>query len=368
MTQNSQSMTLSKDVSTKLPIFQVLGNQLPESFKTPEAKKTGSKLMFWLLFAGMIYGFVKILPIILASTWMAVKIALCIAVLTIFVIAYPHVVNLLHRLGRVLNKKGEIGIAKKFHMETLRNLEEDADDTYKKVRTRITQVEGVRTDMITSAEADNKSAEEKFEHVRKLTEDAGKEDQKAINFQKELNHEKSRQAERRANELRQNASILKLEGESTMETARSYAQYANEFGKAIEILRDNESAAKIFKNALSSSIRIIEKKLEATDKMKAATDGIADIFGFKNKWEFQVAMDAAQSKISNNIASIKRNLEFVNENNLTSLKTASQSELETFVQKIDSGHMKKLNVAEITDPHYELSKEEKPDSSFNILN
>jgi hypothetical protein len=83
----------------------------------------------------------------------------------------------------------------------------------------------------------------------------------------------------------------------------------------IEVLKDNESAARIYVSTLDSSISILQKKMEATQKMKNATEGLADVFNIKDGWVFQEAMSAATQAISQNIASIRSNLEFLDQNN-----------------------------------------------------
>jgi hypothetical protein len=158
------------------------------------------------------------------------------------------------------------------------------------------------------------------------------------------------------------------EGEAEEHNARSYAQYANQFSKVIEVLKDNESAARIYVSTLDSSISILEKKLEATQKMKNATEGLADVFNIKEGWVFQEAMSAATQAISQNIASIRSNLEFLDQNNnVTVGGTPSQEELEAFVKKVDERNLTKLNVSMIGSSNYELKNEEKIDKGFKLL-
>ena len=136
----------------------------------------------------------------------------------------------------------------------------------------------------------------------------------------------------------------------------------------MEVLKDNESAARIYVSTLDSSISIISKKLEATQKMKNATDGLADVFNIKDGWAFQEAMNAATGAISQNIASIRSNLDFLDQNNnITVGGTPTQGELEEFIRKVDERNLNVLNVTQMADASYELKPEEKVDKGFTLL-
>jgi len=137
----------------------------------------------------------------------------------------------------------------------------------------------------------------------------------------------------------------------------------------IEVLKDNESAARIYVSTLDSSISILQKKMEATQKMKNATEGLADVFNIKDGWVFQEAMSAATQAISQNIASIRSNLEFLDQNNnITVGGTPSQQELEEFVKRVDERNLTILNVPMIAGSNYDLKPEEKFDKGFSLLN
>ena len=93
---------------------------------------------------------------------------------------------------------------------------------------------------------------------------------------------------------------------------------------------------------------IISKKLEATQKMKNATDGLAEVFNIKDSWVFQEAMNAATGAISQNIASIRSNLDFLDQNNNITVGGApTQGELEEFIQKVDQRNLKMLALPDV---------------------
>jgi hypothetical protein len=95
---------------------------------------------------------------------------------------------------------------------------------------------------------------------------------------------------------------------------------------------------------------------------------LADVFNIKEGWVFQEAMSAATQAISQNIASIRSNLEFLDQNNnVTVGGTPSQEELEAFVKKVDERNLTKLNVSMIGSSNYELKNEEKIDKGFKLL-
>ena len=102
--------------------------------------------------------------------------------------------------------------------------------------------------------------------------------------------------------------------------------------------------------------------------MKNATDGLADVFNIKDGWAFQEAMNAATGAISQNIASIRSNLDFLDQNNNITVGGApSQGELEEFIRKVDERNLKVLNVTQMADSSYELKPEEKIDKGFTLL-
>lgn len=203
---------------------------------------------------------------------------------------------------------------------------------------------------------------------KRFTAEAANLDEKSKEETSKNNAEKANAYARDAKETRTKAFLLGKEGESEEQNARSYVQYANQFAKVLEVLKDNESAARIYVSTLDSSISIISKKLEATQKMKNATDGLADVFNIKDGWAFQEAMNAATGAISQNIASIRSNLDFLDQNNnITVGGTPTQGELEEFIRKVDERNLNVLNVTQMADASYELKPEEKVDKGFTLL-
>ncbi|MNT72350.1 hypothetical protein D3C72_2109390 [compost metagenome] len=72
--------------------------------------------------------------------------------------------------------------------------------------------------------------------------------------------------------------------------------------------------------------------------------------------------------ISQNIADIRSNLEFLDQNNSVTVGgTPTQEELNNFIQKVDERNLKMLNVSNIADANYELKPEQKVDKGFSIL-
>ena len=79
-------------------------------------------------------------------------------------------------------------------------------------------------------------------------------------------------------------------------------------------------------------------------------------------------MSAATSAISQNIASIRSNLEFLDQNSAVTIGgTPSQQELDAFMSRIENSHLQKLNVAEVASSGYELNEAEKVDKGFTLL-
>jgi hypothetical protein len=372
MENQTKSLTIDKRTLpselTQLPIFQVIGNQLPTNLQTPEAKKTISKVFFWAGLAAGGYAFFKALPSLIyyaeKSIWM---IALSI-VLVVLIMLYPKIVSLLHTLGRVLLFKGEKAIVRNNPIATLQLLHQDAQDTMKKVKDKIASVDGVRINMIDEAERSKVESEKRYSQMKSLTEEAGNLEKEGADMETKGYAEKANARKREAKEARVNATLRMEEGKAFEQTARSYAQYGNQFAKVMEVLKDNESATRIYVNALGSTITIVSKKMEATDKMRSATEGLADVFQIQDGWKYQQAMDAATGLISQNIGKIRSNLQFLDENKSVTIgSNVSQSELESFVKQIDGGRLNTLNVGAMTDASYEMKDAERVDKGFNIL-
>ncbi len=367
--KTSLQTTLSSNSEfSSLPIFKVIGNQLPAVVKTPEAKKTIAQLFFWAALLGGGFAFFKALPTLISYASQTIWFIVLSILIIVLIMLYPKIVNLLHTLGRTLLFKGEKSIVRGNPITTLQLLYEDAKDTMKKVKDKIASVDGVRINMIDEAERSKAESEKRYSLMKMLTEEAGTLEKESIDFEQKGYAEKSNAKKREAKEARVNASLRMEEGKAFEQTARSYTQYGNQFGKVMEVLKDNESATRIYVNALGSTITIVSKKLEATNKMRSATEGLAEVFNIKDGWKYQEAMDAATSLISQNIGKIRSNIEFLDENKSVTIgNNVSQSELESFVKQIDNGRLNTLNIAEMSDSSYILSDEQKVDKGFNIL-
>jgi predicted nucleic acid-binding protein len=247
-------------------------------------------------------------------------------------------------------------------------LHHDAKDTLKKVREKIASVDGVRVNMIDEAVKAKDDSERKYSQVKSLTEEAAQLEKEATDFDQKGHTDKSNALKRQAKETRVNATLRLEEGKASEQNARQFTQYGNQFAKVLEVLKDNESASRIYVNAMGSTITIVAKKMEATSKMSSATEGLADVFQIKDGWKYQQAMDAATTLISQNIGRIRSNLDFLDQNqSITVGSSVSQSDLESFVKQIDAGRLETLNVVEMSDASYELSSEQKADKGFNIL-
>lgn len=370
MSNQSNALTvIPTELKNQLPIFQVLGDKLPAPLKTEEGKKTVASVFYWALILGGAWWFFTNVDTLLAYAQKSVLFVVFSIILVVLLLLMPRIVSVLHRLGRTLLFKSEKSIVRSNPVTALQLLLNDAKDTLKRVKEKIAHVDGVRIDMIQSGTQSQKTAEDKYALVKRLVADASKQEEQSIEAGKANNIEKANDLNRIAKETRTKAFLFGKEGEAEEHNARSYAQYANQFAKVIEVLKDNESAARIYVSTLDSSITILRKKMEATQKMKHATEGLADVFNIKDGWVFQEAMSAATQAISQNIASIRSNLEFLDQNNnITVGGTPSQQELEAFVKKVDERHLTVLNVPMIASSNYDLKDEEKVDKGFSLLN
>jgi hypothetical protein len=366
---NNALTVIPAELKNQLPIFQVLDDKLPAPLKTEQGKKTMASIVFWALILGGGYWFFKNVDTLLAYAQKSVLFVVFSVILVVLLLLAPKIISVLHRLGKTLLFKSEKSIVRSNPITALQMLLNDAKDTLKRVKEKISHVDGVRIDMIQSGTQSQKVAEDKYSLVKRLVTDASKQEEMSQEAGKQGQIEKANDLNRVAKETRTKAFLLGKEGEAEEQNARSYAQYANQFSKVIEVLKDNESAARIYVSTLDSSISILRKKMEATQKMRNATEGLADVFNIKDGWVFQEAMSAATQAISQNIASIRSNLEFLDQNNnITVGGTPSQQELEAFVKRVDERHLTKLNVPMIASSNYELKEEEKIDKGFTLLN
>lgn len=361
--------TIPAELKNQLPIFQVLGDKLPAVIKSVAGNKKIASVFYGALLLGGSFWFFKNIDTLLQYAQKSVLFIIFSIVFVVLLLLSPRIVSVLHRLGTILLFKSEKSIIRKNPIEALQLLLQDAKDTLKRVKDKITHVDGVRIDMIQSGTQSQATAEEKYNLVKRLTAETSKIEEKAAEAGSKGNTEEANNFTREAKEMRTRAFLLGKEGEAEEHNARNYAQYANQFAKVMEVLKDNESAARIYVSTLDSSITILQKKMEATRKMKNATEGLADVFNIKDGWVFQEAMSAATQAISQNIASIRSNLEFLDQNNNITVGGApSQAELEDFVRKVDDRNLTKLNVSMMGNSNYELKPDEKTDKGFSILN
>ncbi len=369
MKENYGSKTiLPTDVSSQLPIFQILGNQLPEKLQTPEAKKTMGKIAFWVVaILGMVLLY-RITPTLVDMAGQLLVLAGYALALIVIAIIAPPAIRLFNSWCELAFVRQETRLNRMYGIERLDLSLREVQEVQKQVRSKITEVEAVRVDVLTSGKSAEKEADEKLQAMERLTKAAGEYEKLAADFRGKGNEEEANRQNRLAKETRISAATKKSEYESARELASFFAQFGNQSGKALEILKDNESAGRIYIDLLSSSIKIIRKKLDATNKMNAATKGLADIFQVKDKWQFQVAMEAVQFQISSNVAGIRRNLEFLNQSRIDNIVTQpSQDDLENFIKGLKSGSMKKLNVQQVADPSHTLTTDERVDPAFSII-
>ncbi len=369
MSESTSALTtIPAGLKSQLPIFQVLGDKLPAPMKTPEGKKIISNIFFWALVLGGSFWFFKNLDTLLAYAQKSILFVMYGILLIVLLLLAPKIISALNRLGTTLLFKSEKSIIRNNPVIALQMLLNEAKDTLKRVKEKIAHVDGVRIDMVQSGTQAQQTAQEKYTLVKRLVADAGKSEELATQATQQNNAEKANDLARTSKETRTKAFLLGKEGEAEEQNARSYAQYANQFSKVIEVLKDNESAARIYVSTLDSSISILQKKLEATQKMKNATEGLADVFNIQDGWVFQEAMSAATQAISQNIASIRSNLEFLDQNNnITVGGTPTQADLEDFVKKVDDRHLTMLNVPLVGSAGYDLTKEDKVDPGFSLL-
>lgn len=356
---------ITEDVKSQLPIFQLLGNQLPAKMQAPEAKKTAGKVIYWSALAAIVYFFFANISTLLEFAAKSVLFVVLGIVLFVLISLAPQIIGFLNRIGRTMLFKGEQDFVSKNPVASLKLLMADMRDTLKKIKDKIISVEAVKIDMEQNAETQRQEAVLKAKQVEGLKKAMDELEKEIPGLKASGQIEEASKKQRKVNELKGTIQARMAEGNAAEQLSKQYIQYANQFGKVVEVLKDNESGATIYYQATNSSVNIIEAKLNATGKMRKATEGIADVFNIKDGWVFDTAMSAATAQISQNLATMKNNLENVAMNQTFVPGQLDTADVDAFLKRSES--LKTLNIQEITDPSHQLTAEEKVDKAFNIL-
>jgi hypothetical protein len=359
-----------------LPIMQFIGDSLPAPMQTPEAKKTVSKAIVYGSFvaiAGLfIYNLKSITETVSGLIDFSVKLAilgLAAGGLILMAVLGPGIIDLLHKAGDIQIFKWRKKQIEDNPIESLQMLMQEQDTVLREVDKKINEVSGTREGFTRDAQDLDVSAEKQLQIALNLAKDAKKMSENVPELQAKGLTEKANQTTRDAKETTNTAYLAKTEAMGKKDTAAMFAQYSNQFGKVIEILKDNRSALRIQMSATKTSINMLERQLSATSRMKNATEGLAAAFNMKDSYVFVTAMNSAKATISNNVASIRNNIQLLNQNAALNggSTSANKAELDLFIQQMEQGQIKKLNVSEIVDTEHELTTAEKVDAGFSIL-
>lgn len=375
------------DQMGSLPIFslmknniQNISNDVAQKANTPEGKKTISTIFYWaLLIVGGYFlynNYNNINDFLGGMINMGTQLLVLIGYVVIFIFLYlmrHNFVKWIHQIGNFLHSVVTTEIFKKEQayvqsnaIATLKLKAIEADNSVNDAEARVTDVEAAGINALGEAHRNKKEAKEKMSYLVQCN-NAIKEDivPNLTAAKTAKDSAKISKWNRTLEDMTANAAIAKSEYEACVESEKLYAQFANQINKMVEILRDNAASARIMAKALRSSIRIIEKKLETTSKINQATQNIAAAFQIKDSWKFDVAMNAVNMAIDQNIAQIKTNIRFADQNRGTISGTISATELDSFVTGMKD--VKPLNLVEVSSAAHELTNEEIVDPTFNIL-
>jgi hypothetical protein len=262
--------------------------------------------------------------------------------------------------------KKEKGYVQSNAIATLNMKALEADKSVDAAEKSVTDVEAAKNNALGEAQRNKNEAQEKMSYLSQCNNAIQNEILPKLNDAKAAKDSaKISTWSRKLDDMTANAAIAKSEYVAAMDSQRTYAQFANQIDKMIEILRDNASSARIMAKALRSSIPIIEKKLETTTNINRATQNISAAFQIKDGWKFDVAMNAVNMAIDQNIAQIKTNIRFANQSRGTISGAISADDLNNFVQGMKN--VKPLNLIEIGSAAHELTPDEIVDPTFNIL-
>jgi len=385
--ENQTTKTPVPSSLRELPIFNpglgignFIENQIPEQLKTPEAKKTLGRIFFWGGMAGLVMFLYKMMPTVLDALklgtefiWQAIFFLVSGIIFLLLISVSPGIVRFFSKyLNRMFALKFHNMEKKQIEDDPIGNLElelEEVNKTQREVRSDISDADAARGTIITQAQDMDKEADQKYQQIKGIDNEVKEMVKEAEVLRSKGYAEQARAKERKADENTKTALMIKAEADSYKDTAATFLQYANEYGKAIEILRDNESDLTILSRALKISVNILKQKLDASSLMKSASDKLSSAFQIKDSWIFKVALQAAQANISKNVAAIRSNLQFLNQNRTMNLGSAgaNREALAAFVKDMNDGKIKRLNISEISDPGHDLTPDERKDKSFNIL-
>lgn len=383
----TQTVDIPDQIGT-LPIFALMKNNLQnissdvanQVATTPEGKKTVSNLVFWaiLIVSGyfLYTNYTNINDFLSGMIDMSWQLLVLIGYVAIFVFLYSmrgYFVNWFHKIGASINRfvtteifKKEKAYVQSNAIATLQLKALEADKSVTDAENGVTNVEAAQNNALGEAKRNEKEAQEKYSFLVQCNTAIQDEIMPALNeAKKNKDSAKISAWSRKLSDMTANAAIAKSEYEAATESKNLYAQFANQIAKMIDILRDNAVSARIMAKALRSSIRIIEKKLETTSNINRATKNIAGAFDIKNSWDFDVAMNAVNMAIDQNIAQIKTNIRFADQSRGVITGTISAGELNSFVTGMKN--VKPLNLTEIASSAHELTAEEIVDPTFNIL-
>ena len=372
--ETSKELIIPNSLKSQVPIFGFLGDKIQTATKTPQGKAVATVGAIGIL-GGLSYAFFSNLSVITVGLMGVLGVFAEITALGVFVILgglflwnFNRIVNGLNNMVRVKGHGIEKRFVRKNFMDQLSIIMEDAMDTMKSVREKINQVVASKLKVIAKSNEKNEESKNKYDQVKRINSDVKKLESDIAEWSKKPGYqEKVNQLKRERDETLVTATLRLSEAKSAEDSAKLYAQCGNQISKVVEILKDNESAAKIYVGAIKSSIQIIQEKVEVTNDINQATKNLAEAFQIKDGWMFMEAMDAAQTQISSNIANIRGNLQFVDENRGAIAGTMSSEELNNFTLKLESGTMKTLNVAEVTDSNHVLSQDEIVSPDLTIL-
>ena len=352
-----------------LPIFKVAGaSEFANKIATPQAKTFFSKILFWGLLIGAGYALFIALPSLIAFAKAAVWLTIYAVLAIVLIGNFSRITGFLSMMVKTFLKKMHSAFIRENYLDTLEVLMDKARDQLGVAQKKITEVLSVRDQMKNDGIKEAEAAEQKERMVMVMQEQLEKMEAKAQQLAQQGSQEQADQLRRDLKARTQQAIITMQEAKSAKSLGLQYAQYANQFSKALEILKDHKLGAEMYVSALGSSITILKKKAEATAKMRRASSNLADVFQVGEDWMYKEAMNAATTAISDNIAHIKTNLETLNlSNNFGSNYELSAKELSSFVGDIDSGKIKPINVHKLSDANYDLKRDEKPDSTFDLF-
>ncbi len=172
-------------------------------------------------------------------------------------------------------------------------------------------------------------------------------------------------------EISINTNLSKQEWQQQRNQALKYANHVNTFAKLHRKMRLLRPHIEGKVRAIETSIRMIKVEMKNARVMKDATSAAAGVLKFKNKWQYDYAIEVINANVAQDLAVTKRHL-----NDFSRLTSdididndAIFAEMDQLSASLTGGEFDEVNMTKFDNPNYKPTEDEKSadDSGFGNL-